>query len=261
MPENQIIAKLNGVEIAYYDLPALGEEIGTILLIHGFASNGRVNWISTGWTKLLNDAGYRTIVIDNRGHGASTKFYSAQDYGPDIFARDGFDLLDYLNIPGCHILGFSMGARIACWMAYQSPDRVSSAVFGGMGSHIFGGRGGYEKIAKGLETEEPDLLTDPGAIGFRRFADRTNSDRLALAACIRPSKHRITHEIVSSIKLPVLVAVGSEDEVGGSAVELVEMMLNAEAFVMEGLDHMKSSGALVFKKKVLEFLNGQNLNG
>ena len=261
MSENQIIAKLNGVEIAYYDLPALGEETGTILLIHGFASNGRVNWISTGWTTVLNEAGYRTIVIDNRGHGASSKFYSPNDYGPDIFARDGFDLLDHLDIPRCHILGFSMGARIACWMAYQSPDRVISAVFGGMGSHIFGGRGGYEAIANGLETEDPDLLTDPGAIGFRKFADRTNSDRLALAACIRPSKHRITHEIVSSIQLPVLVAVGSDDDVGGSAVELAEMMVKGQAFEMEGLDHMKSSGALVFKRKVLEFLNEQNLNG
>ena len=154
-----------------------------------------------------------------------------------------------------------MGARISCWMAHQAPERVQSAIFGGMGIHIFGNRGGYETIAEGLETEQPELLKDPGAIGFRRFADHTKSDRLALAACIRPSKYRITEEIVQSIQTPVLVAVGDKDDIGGSATELANMMPHAEAFVMEGLDHMKSSGSLVFKKKSLGFLKRQNGNG
>ena len=74
MPECQQIAEVDGVNIAFYDLPATGERQGTVLLIHGFASNGLVNWISTGWTKALRDGGFRTLVVDNRGHGNSTNF-------------------------------------------------------------------------------------------------------------------------------------------------------------------------------------------
>ena len=40
-----------------------------ILLIHGFASNVRTNWQSTGWIDLLAKAGRQVIAIDNRGHG------------------------------------------------------------------------------------------------------------------------------------------------------------------------------------------------
>ncbi|MEE9313756.1 MAG: alpha/beta hydrolase [Rhizobiaceae bacterium] len=255
MSDDLKIANLGEQKIAYYDLSRSVDQAGTILLIHGFASNARVNWISTGWTKTLRDSGYRVIALDNRGHGESSKFYHPHDYGPDIFAKDAYSLLDYLGIKHCDVMGFSMGARITCWMAYQAPERIRRAVFGGMGSNIFGNRGGYEEIALGLEADDPATITDEGAAGFRKFADYTKADRLALAACIRPSEHRITEEIVRAIKTPVLVAVGSEDDIGGSAIELANMMLNAEGFVIEGLDHMKSTGAVSYKKKVLEFLD------
>ncbi|MHA1165303.1 MAG: alpha/beta fold hydrolase, partial [Alphaproteobacteria bacterium] len=57
----------DGVELAYTD-EGEGEPI---LLIHGFASNIQTNWVDTGWTKTLRQAGRRVIAIDNRGHGAS----------------------------------------------------------------------------------------------------------------------------------------------------------------------------------------------
>jgi len=258
----QKTAILDGVEIAYFDMdPSPDAEKGsepqkTIILIHGFASSASVNWIGTGWAKLLNDNGYRVIALDNRGHGNSQKFYTPEDYGPDIFARDVFALLDYLNVQTCDVMGYSMGARITCWMCHAAPTRVNRAIFGGLGAHIFGGRGGYDEIAAGLETDDITTITDKGALSFRKFADATGSDRLALAACIRQSKRKITPEMVANIHTPVLVAVGSEDTIGGSAVSLAEAMPNARAAVLEGLDHMKATGATAYKKSALEFLTG-----
>ena len=213
-----------------------------------------MNWIGTGWVKLLNDNGYRVVALDNRGHGASSKFYSPEDYGPDIFAADAFALLDYLNIDRCDVMGYSMGSRITCWMCYAQPQRIRRALFGGMGAHIYGGRGGYEAIAQALETDDPKTVTDAGAASFRRFADATGSDRLALAACIRPSKHRITPEIVASVQTPVLIVVGSADDIAGSPEELAAQMPNAEALVLPGLDHMKATGAAEYKTGAIEFL-------
>ncbi len=248
------IAKLSKADISYFDFA--GSEPGkTILLIHGFASSALVNWVGTGWTKLLNDAGYRVIALDNRGHGKSSKFYSPRDYGPDIFAADALELLDRLNVTTCDVMGYSMGARITSWLSHQAPERVNKAIYGGMGSNILGGRRGYEAIAEALETDKPETITDPGAMAFRKFADATRSDRLALAACIRPSQNNITAEMVRTIKVPTLVAVGSNDDIGGSAQELAEMMPAGEAFVIEGLDHMKATGADSYKAATMAFLS------
>ncbi len=247
------IAKLRQADIAYYDFSgSAGDK--TILLIHGFASSAQVNWIGTGWVKLLTGSGYRVIAIDNRGHGKSSKFYSPRDYGPDIFAADALALLDHLDIAASDVMGYSMGARITAWLSHSAPQRVTKAIYGGMGSHIFGGRGGYHLIAEALETEDPNSITDPGALAFRKFADATRSDRMALAACIRPSKHNITPEIVRSIQVPTLIAVGSEDDIGGSPQQLANMMPSARAHTIEGLDHMKATGAESYKAAVMAFL-------
>ena len=57
-----------GFRLAFIDQqPEAGGE--PVLLIHGFASIHAVNWVSTGWVRTLNDAGYRVIAFDNRGHG------------------------------------------------------------------------------------------------------------------------------------------------------------------------------------------------
>ena len=253
MQTHRQIFEHKGHQTAYFDLAPDGFE-KTILLIHGFASTASVNWITTGWIKTLNEAGFRTIAIDNRGHGASSKYYSPTDYGPDIFASDALNLLDHLKISSCDVMGYSMGARITCWLCHQEPQRFPNAVFGGMGSHIFGNRGGYEEIAQALETDDITSISDPGGLAFRKFADATRSDRLALAACIRPSEKKITPSIVESVTTRTLVAVGSDDEIGGSASQLAEMMPNATSYSIPGLDHMKATGAASFKERVLQFL-------
>ena len=253
MPDYQF-ADLESARIAYHDVG----EGDPILLIHGFASNGVVNWINTNWVRDLNEVGYRCIAIDNRGHGQSQKFHSPVDYGPDIFADDALQLLDHLGIERCDIMGFSMGTRITSWICAHNGERVRKAVFGGMGARIFGGGSHYETIAQALETDDPDSITDPRGKTFRTFADRTASDRLALAACIRPSTAKITTNMIASITVPVLVAVGDQDEVGGSAEELAAMLPNARAAVLPGLDHMKSTGSRAFKQAAIDFLKEES---
>ena len=249
MDAQKKVAEWNGHECAYFDIGS-GEPV---LLLHGFASNAATNWIHTGWVKVLNEAGYRCIAVDQRGHGDSKKYYTAEDYGPDIFAADAIGLLDHLGIEKCRVLGFSMGARVTAWIAAHYPERMSQAVFGGMGTRLTASGKNYEEIAKALEVDDPSTITDSAGASFRRFADRTNSDRLALAACIRPSREKITDDMVRTIVVPVLVAVGDEDEIAGLPGPLADMMPNAEAHLMPGLDHMRSTGAAPFKEKVVSF--------
>jgi len=240
----------DGFDLAFLDRGA-GEPV---LLIHGFASTHHVNWVGPGWVKTLTDAGYRTIAIDNRGHGQSTKSYEPADYAPAKMAGDAAALLRHLGIQRAHVMGYSMGARIAAFLALAEPAMVATLVFGGLGSGMVDGVGDWDPIAEALLAEDPATVMHPRGRAFRTFADQTRSDRRALAACISASRQELTEADMHRIYQPALVAVGTKDDIGGSPETLAAMMPNAEAFAIEGRDHMLAVGDRTFKARVLDFL-------
>lgn len=242
-----------GFDLAYIDI-APEPDAEPVLLIHGFASSHVVNWVAPGWIKTLNDAGYRTIALDNRGHGATTKSYDAADYTPQKMAGDASALLDHLGIARAHVMGYSMGARISAFLALAEPQQVATLVFGGLGSGLVDGVGDWDPIAEALSAEDASTVTHPRGKAFRIFADQTKSDRRALAACISTSRADLSEADVARITQPTLVAVGTKDDIGGSPSELAGMMPNAESFSIEGRDHMLAVGDRTFKARVLEFL-------
>ncbi len=240
----------DGVDIAYID----EGEGSPVLLIHGFASNMRANWIDTGWVDLLKKAGHRVIAIDNRGHGESEKLYDVADYGAPVMAEDARRLLDHLGIGKAAVMGYSMGARITAFLSLNHPERVSRAVFGGLGAGMVRGVGAPEPIAEALEAPSLADVTDPGGRMFRRFAEQTGSDLRALAACMRSSRVKITPEQLAGLPMPVLVAVGTDDGIAGNPDELAAMIPNGRAFHIEGRDHMKAVGDRTHKAAVVAFL-------
>ena len=239
-----------GVDIAFVD----EGEGRPVLLIHGFASNHRVNWVETGWVRTLRDAGYRVIALDNRGHGASAKLHDPAAYGAPLMADDAAGLLDHLGIESAHVMGYSMGARITAFLSMRHAGRVRSAVFAGLGINMVRGFSNSEPIARGLEAASIVEIGDPVARTFRAFAEQTRSDLPSLAACIRSARDPITRDALAGLTVPVLVAVGSEDAVGGSADELAALIPGAEAFTIPGRDHMKAVGDRQYKAAVLAFL-------
>jgi pimeloyl-ACP methyl ester carboxylesterase len=246
----------DGVEIAYINEPGAGSG-EPVLLIHGFASNVATNWIDTGWVKTLTAAGYRVIAYDNRGHGQSAKLYALEDYGAPIMAEDARRLLDHLRVGRAHVMGYSMGARIAAFLALAHPRRVKSLVFGGLGVNMVRGVAGTGPVARALEAASIDEVTNPTARTFRAFAEQTKSDLKALAACIRSSRAPITAEALGGLSCPVLVVVGELDVIGGSAAELAKLIPGAHAIELAGRDHMKAVGDKGYKEAVVDFLRGQ----
>ncbi|MEQ1670285.1 MAG: alpha/beta hydrolase [Hyphomicrobium sp.] len=255
-----------GVKIAYIDVPPKLEQgtaesaapavppLEPILLIHGFASNIAMNWTAPGWVEVLRRAGYRVIAFDNRGHGHSAKLYDLADYGSPLMAEDARRLLDHLGIKRAHVMGYSMGARIAAFLAIAHPERVSRIVFGGLGINMVRGMAGTGPIAHALEAASIDDVTNPTARTFRAFAEQTKSDLKALAACIRSSRAKLAAEMIATIASPVLVAVGEHDVIGGSPDELAKLITGAKAFVIPGREHMKAVGDAAYKAEVLSFL-------
>ena len=240
----------DGLTLAY---ESFGDGL-PVLCIHGFASSGKVNWIDTGWVETLTGAGYRAIVLDNRGHGASDKPHDPEQYYPADMARDAVALLDHLGIERAAIMGYSMGARISAFLAYEHPERVACAIFGGMGMNLINGLSDGNDIISGLRAPSLDGLTHPTARQFRIFADHTKSDREALAACMETSRQPMARADVRRIDVPVLVAVGEADEMAGPPGPLAELLPRAEAFVIPKRDHMRATGDKAFKAAALAFL-------
>lgn len=241
------------IEIAFID-EGEGEPI---VLVHDFASNAQVNWVSPGWVVTLTKAGRRVIALDDRGHGASSKLYDPAAYHSAIMADDVRALLDHLALARADVMGYSMGARIAAFFALAHPARLRRAVLGGLGSRLVEGVGLPESIAEALEAASLADVEDPVGRMFRSFAEQTRSDLDALAACIRGSRQILTREQVQQIRAPVLVAVGSKDVIAGSPHELAAMLPAGRALDVPGRDHMLAVGDKVFKQAVLAFLAEQ----
>jgi pimeloyl-ACP methyl ester carboxylesterase len=239
------------VEIAYLD----EGEGDPIILVHGFASSKNVNWVYPTWVSELRKNGRRAIALDNRGHGESSKLYDSEDYHIGTMAGDVRALMDHLHIERADIMGYSLGGRMTAYLAQSHAGRVRSAIFGGIGLGLIAGGGPGENVAAALEAPSLDDVTDPVGRTFRAFADQTRSDRRALAACLRGSRRLMTRDEAASITVPVLIAVGTADEIAGSAEALGKIVPGSQVLDIPDRDHMRAVGDRVYEAGVLEFLS------
>jgi pimeloyl-ACP methyl ester carboxylesterase len=209
---------------------------------------------------------YQVIIYDHRGLGRSDK--PDMHYTTRLFARDCAGLMDALGIKKAHIMGHSMGGRVAQWLALDNPQKVRSLVLSGTGSGKYSEQledyprgvpmdSALEMIEKGYEKYQHDHW-GPGFMFSDRFVKehpevvKTFQDLIVdevppLKCYLRHVVARQCHEttaIVDKITAPTLVIVGSKDthEGGtGSHVEsseaLVRQIKGAELVLIEGGRH------------------------
>ena len=151
------LAQANGITISYQ---AEGEADGVpLIMITGTGFPGAV--YRTGPSALLARAGFRVITYDHRGVGGSDK--PDVPYTTRMFAKDAGALLESLGISRAHVLGHSMGGRVAQWMALDDPQRVRSLVL------VASGAGqsdpGFTMI-KGIPLDTTVELTEKGYEGY-----------------------------------------------------------------------------------------------
>jgi pimeloyl-ACP methyl ester carboxylesterase len=241
--------------IAFVDLPATGQDRDEpIVLVHGFASNHTVNWGSTLWTQTLTRDGRRVVALDNRGHGESQKFHDPKDYSLIGMGGDVLDLMDHLGIPDADVMGYSMGARITSFLAEHHPGRLRSAILGGVGMRLLMSDPNYLAIAAAMEAPSLDTLTDPMQRTFRAFAEQTKSDLAALSACMRGTRELLTPDQAAAIRVPVLIAAGTNDLLARDYHDLARLIPGAELVEIPGRDHNLAVGDKVYRQGVLEFL-------
>lgn len=225
-----------------------------ILLLHGFASTHRVNWIQTSWSRTLIEAGHRVIMPDGRGHGASDKPHERSAYTLDAMADDLVALLDHLGEPGVDLMGYSMGAMVSLVAAANHPERFDRVIAAGVGERLLESGKSSRDVVEALLADDPSAIRNPAAKLFRTFADQNDQDRQALAACFAALREDFPAELLAGIANPVLVVAGEADEAAGPPGPLAARIGDARAHVVPKRDHMKTVGDRDYKEAVLKFL-------
>ena len=251
-------ATLNGVTLAYDDIAPPSPAQRTILLLHGFASNRNEGWKRTGWYQALERRGFRTIALDQRGHGESVKSHDPADYGRTTMAADALALLDHLGIGRCEVFGYSMGTRTAMQLALDAPERVNNLMLGGIGGKLFEPRpaSGDETIVTAMSAEDPASIKNEFLKSFRQFADEQGEDRQALAAFSRAESAPLERADLAQLTMPVLVVAGQGDELAGDPEDLARLFPNGKGVTLTGCDHFSAIPHASLKATVFDYLDG-----
>src|ERR1700687_1553084 len=131
----------DGTELAYREMG----EGRPLVLIHGFFSTAMVNWMRYGHAAKLAARGFRVIMPDLRGHGASAKPHDPAAYPRDVLADDGFALIEQLGLTDYDLGGYSLGGRTTIRMLVRgaTPGRAIVAGMGLEGIVNTAGRGAH----------------------------------------------------------------------------------------------------------------------
>ena len=251
-----------GVKI-HYIVEGKGEPV---LLIHGFGVNIQANW--SGIIKELSNT-FQVIALDNRGHGQSDKPHNPGAYGRQMM-EDSIRLLDHLKIRKAHVVGYSMGGRIAAAIVGYHPERLRTAVLGGFGWNPPGdkSRAAFQQVlAESLEQGKgigplimrlnpvgsPPPTPEQIATVNKMFLSLGN-DPLALAAVMRNSVPSPTEAQLRANKVPVLALIGELDPNKRDVDRLNGLMGNLKIVVIPKANHMTAFGDPAFIKNLEDFL-------
>ena len=176
-------------------------------------------------------ARHTVVTFDHRGTGATAA--SSGRYSTRLFAADALGLLDALGLEAAHVVGHSMGGRVAQWMALDRPDRVRSLNLAATGPGQFRSdrpvtRGvpvhaavelaekGYERYMRDhiaatfftaeFAREHPDVVRWLHDAFWQHRPDLENYLRHVVAR----QEHQ-TAERIAEIRVPTLIVIGGRD--------------------------------------------------
>jgi pimeloyl-ACP methyl ester carboxylesterase len=223
----------------------------TVVLVHGFLNDGG-SWRSAPLHARLRAAGYRVVVVDLRGNGASDHPTTLAAYERDAEARDVIAIAAALGAGDYCAVGYSRGAIIAARLLVLDP-RVRCAVLGGMGADFTDPAWPRREAAyRALAGLPLDSAAAAPVLGMVRAAEQRGLDRtvLALQQRAQPSTSRAE---LGRVRRPVLVIAGDRDADNGDAAALAALIPGAARATVPG-DHGGTMRTAPFADSVLAFL-------
>lgn len=240
-----------GVKIHYKDYG----KGSVVILLHGYTMDNKM-WENSLLLKTLVKK-HRVITPDFRGHGLSDKPLNAEKNGPEL-GMDIIRLLEHLNIPKAHFVGFSMGANVVGRLLVTHPERMLSATLGS-GYFPF-----WDKHEQAYAEETANHLLKTAG----KSKDEEKKKFLALAAVAQGWKYdAVTDQQISSIKVPFQAVFGSLEQNALFQSQKYRFTLSQSArpmVVIEGADHDSQHAAVLtseFTQSVVMLVENIDNNG
>jgi 2-succinyl-6-hydroxy-2,4-cyclohexadiene-1-carboxylate synthase len=151
-----VILEREDVRLSYF----VAGEGPPVTLLHGFTQSGR------SWRELISHMpeGWKWIVPDLRGHGRTITTPGAP-CSMDACTEDLIALWEELDLGRTHLVGYSMGGRLALHVAARRPERLLSLLT--IGAHAgldeearAGRRQGDEALAERIENDGIESFVD-----------------------------------------------------------------------------------------------------
>jgi pimeloyl-ACP methyl ester carboxylesterase len=253
----------DGVRI-FYTVQGKGEPL---ILIHGMAVNGDLNWRRTGVAGALAKH-FQVIALDCRGYGLSDKPAAPGQYGLHM-ADDVTRLMDHLKIKDAHMAGYSMGGFILIKLMIEHPERVRSAVICAAGwkdpndpSPIpdpHAPPSPAKQAAARSSSASPhalgagDWINDVREWARSRVGDRLGAPSVNAAVMQDLPALYVSKAQIEANKVPCAVIIGGKDGLLPLALALRAHMANLEYIELPAGNHFTSAFLPAFRQEVEGF--------
>lgn len=257
IPDPRFVMVGDGYRVATYEWGP--DDATTVLLVHGFASSARDNWVNTGWVRDLLRAGYRVLAVDQRGHGRSDKPHDPAAYALRTLVTDVEAVLDTYLADRVYYVGYSLGARVGWEVAQDLAPRIERVVLGGVPDGVPLGRLDLDQAQAYAEHGIP--VTDRTTQNYVTLAERVAGNDLrallAIAGGMRMSG-TVDPDPAHAPEQPVLLATGTEDAIIEGSRALAAAAPNGRFVEIPGRHHFNAPGSRVFRESALAFLAAEN---
>jgi len=246
--------------------PAADAGLRPVLLIHGFSSSSKLNWVDSGWVATLQDAGRRVITVDLPGHGRSHSPEDLDSYTPSRIRADLLQIVTDVGArplrdgdpsTGLDIIGYSLGSRLAWEFGATQPDLVHRIVLGGPSSAD--PLATFDLAAAQRHLADGTAIADESTAGLLKMAQMLPSNNLfALLSLIEAIKGEPFDPAEAAPHMPLLLVAGEKDERAATMPELASIAGKhggmVESLVIPGRTHTNVVTSRAFKEAALEFL-------